>query len=736
MPRRAPDGAVQALSVIRPTNPARHSTAATRKIKDAVLDDYVNRDKTIWQRDAYALGAAIGQVGKVHAITANTIAACDIVPVYIDPESGTELTLTDILEMDSEDEAYDATVAKMAEAVKRADDGFIGPVGGKRHLMWKAAWHIRTGGESFLTGTPTADPRVTGAGDSPELLWEFLSPLEFRQDTSKKWVRDSTGMTINAVPMSTTTGDPENPTFGVTVRGRPNEDGYVARFWQQDPAFSELPFCSMKLAIPDMLQYVELRDVIDAAIESRLSAGMLLVDSALSFGPPEEASDDTGEDDEIDPFTLELVKHMAAPIEDRKSGAALVPIVLRGAGELLKEVRLIDLSNDNRALEELRDTRVEVLDSILQIIEAPPELTKGRGNLNHWTGFAIDEEFVGRYVIPLGQAEASFLTQAYLQMVLEHFEDFDPEDAAKWVYRFDASNISAKADRGVTFIRLHDRDLVSDAATRGANGATEADAPSPEERRDRFILRLVEKSPAHLPLVLLTEMFEDIEPEKMREVIDMLPALEPGGDGVSGELPPGQSEDDDPSGDDPSSGDGRPGTRPGVDDQPSDGDDPRDIGGPGDARLLGLLLGEADATVERALERAGNKLCSHIDKSKELGAKDRIRNRSRTEILALIPETEIEKLGTNRAELLESERATFDQFSAKAAGLVRPFVERHVHQNGHVSADVARTIADEMTRNLIELTTLDLGTQTYDDGLRVPLALIREPLEKVGPVRY
>lgn len=716
----------------RPARPSAHSTAALRKVAEFQVDEAVTRDKRSWQREAFALNAGIGQVSKINAITANTVAACDMKIVYLDPETGTERTLEDILETESDSPEYDADLRTAAEAAQRVDQAFIGPKGGKRHLLWRAAWHMRVAGESFLVGVPSKDPRVTPAGDSPELLWEFLSPLEFRQQDDKKWVRDSTGLSSHLNPLGTNAnGDRYAMQLG--PRGAVPEEAYSARLWQEDPAFAELPYCSMKAAIPDMIQYVELRGVIDAAIQTRMSAGLLLIDDSLSFGPMNEP-DDGDDDEDLDPFTLRLVTHMAAPINDRTAGSSLVPLVVTGKGEFLDKVKMVDLSNDNRALEELRTTRAETLKSILQILDSPPEVVEGKGSLNHWTGFAVDEEFTGRYVIPLGETISGFSTQAFLQYMLVEYEYFTAEEAAQWEYRFDPSNITAKADRGVTFLRLHDRHLVSDAATRGANGATEADAPSDEERRERYVLALVEKSPSYIPMLQLTDLFADVDSALLAEIAAAVPGLSPaGGSGQDGApdgtgAPPGAPPGDrgDTEGD-PRSGDGRPDTQPGV--EAPDLEVDRGM----DARLIGLLLGEADASIDRALERAGAKVLSRFASAADADAvRSRFVGRHKGEALALCTDDDLAGVGLSAVELLAGE---WDDFKSKAEGLIRPWVERSTGYNGHVAADTARSCADQMAAAIEQLAVTDRGTQRYADHLRVPAEILVGPLEVVGPVR-
>jgi hypothetical protein len=708
-----------------PVNPARGTSRGLGKIKEWSLPEDVVQLKKQWQPEAYLMNRIIGQVGKVNHLTSVTVASCDMRPVWIDPVDGDEFELDDLLRMEPDDSEFDPKILEQARAVKRVDDAFVPPLGGKAELLRTAALHVRIAGEAFLVATPTkgfGGDGVVMPGDSPELVWEFISALELKTDAFRRTVRDQTGIRNTVIS-----------------EGAKADGTYIARLHQPDPEFSELPDCLLRKALPDCRQYVQLRDVIDAAIRSRLSAGALLVDESLSFGPANEA-DDPGDDEEsIDPLTLDLLDHMGAPIEDLSSAASMVPLVLRGEGEQLKNVRMLDLSNDGRNLDALQVQRKEVLTSVGMILDAPPEMMTGRGELNHWTGFAVDSDFSSKHVIPLGELIASFSTEGYLQSMLVEYEGFDDADAGSWVYRFDASNITAKADKGVTFIRLYDRKVISEASLRQANGATEADAPTPEERRERMLLELVAANPTYAPLLTLVEGFEDIDlsflpapgagnqlpagdptppspngpngPQGPRVLGPAKPSADPAGDGVGG--------------DSPSSGDGAPAT-PGEK-LPGDG-----MPSNGAASVVGLLIGEADAAMDRALERAGARAASRYQ-ARKVGDVDRLRSRPKSETLSLLTGDDFAKMGLSLEGLLRPE---WDDFAHKAARIVKPWVVETIGRNGSVSAEVSRSIADELAARLQTLAMTDRGLSVYDDGLKVPAELVVGALETVGPVRY
>ena len=495
-----------------------------------------------WQSDAYAYYRAIGQIRKVEASKANTMSACRLRLKRINPETG------DPEETDD-------------PAALRVWDSFVGPRGGKRELMRKYALLLDIGGEAFLIGVPNMDARETlraeQAGDSPHLTWEFVSRAEIRGDRPDLAGRKNRGLQRDAAGVMAVRSRPIPPT------------AFIARDWTPDPQYTELPDSAMRSVIPDAEEYVKLRDVVSGAIRQRMAAGLLLVPGDASFGAFDDTLEEEGQsDDESDPLLVDLETHMGAPILNRRDSAGYVPLIMMGDSEDLREVRLVDLSFGNKNIEWATPLREEKLLMIGQTLDAPPESMTGKGDLNHWTGYSVDQELASKWVIPRGEQMAQFVTDEYLRPMLEEYENITEQDASHFLIVIDASNITARADKGVTAIRLYDRRLLSGLATVQANGFTDDDMPNEEETAARFLMDLALRDPT---VLTDTGVAAALGLDRLGIDLDALAdALTPGGDqkplSPIGELPDGDRPDTgagpdeigegDPSTDDPQSGGG------------------------------------------------------------------------------------------------------------------------------------------------------------------------------------
>lgn len=413
-----------------------------------------------WQTEAYVFTWAIGEVGYIHNLTANTVASCDItVRQRVNGEV-----------VDTSD-----------ERALRVDRAFTGPRGGKKELMRRAVLNRRIAGETWLLGTPSVDPLTTLPGDSPGLLWEFLSCRELTTDSAGQMRRKT------------------SPAAGQMGEILDEANSYVSRWWQSDPEFSSQPDCAMRRAIPICRELLALTQVIDGTIKSRLSADMLAMPDSMSFANEENYFDNEleGGDEDIDPFNAILLDHMSAPIEDQTSAASLVPIVVRGDADDIEKIRLIGLGRDLGAwAKPLRD---EALQRLGQALDSPPEMIKGMAALNHWTGFAVDSDFATKQVIPEGEDLAEFLTVSYLRPMLVVFEGMSEEEAETFTYEFDPSNILARADAGTTALALLDKTVIGRQAAARLNNVPDTDVLTDEELAVEMLRAIALSNPQLLP---------------------------------------------------------------------------------------------------------------------------------------------------------------------------------------------------------------------------------------------
>ena len=656
---------------------AKVSSAALRSVKDY---DPASRKGHEWQRDAFTYNELIGEVGYLHNLTANAVAAADlrVVEIVTHEETGApEL-----------EEVSDPRVLRVMDA-------FTGPQGGQKELKRRAALHYQIAGESYLLGTPLRDEFDMAQGVS----WEFLSTEEIRvtKDGNRQVVkRNSAGVS-------------DGPGGG--DGGFVPVDAYIARFWRPDPRFSLRADSPMKRVLPICRELVVLSEVVDAVAKSRLSSGLLFVPEELSFGPFDENEEESQDTDDLDRFIEALIDHMRAPVEDRTSAAGLVPLVVKGAAEFGKEIRLIDLARDLD--ETYQSLRSELLRRMANGLDAPPEIMTGKSNMNHWSAYSVDSDFIERHVNPVGEAIAEFVTVAYLRPMLLEFEGFTEADVDRYRLVFDSRMLTARSDEGPAATGAWDRLTLSDMAYLRANGFSDEDYPTDDERSRRMLEKVIASDPLNFGPLLLPVLYPELGPVFGAGTPVEAPEPSPAGSGdplavpVAPVTPTPEAAGGPPL-------EGPPQNRP-------DGSVPERASVDG---LLDRLATAADAALERALERAGNRVLSRSAKVPEL--RDRWRDASRGEVLASMSAVEFDLLGLDRVELVGD---AWDGFAEKARSWIRDWLIGE-GESSFVADEVAGRVVVDVARHLDDWLVAGVGRSipVGANGLRVPYALISEPL--------
>ena len=652
------------------------SSAALTKIGDF---DPVGRRGHEWQRDAYTYNELIGEVGYLHNLTASLVAMCDF----------------RIMEQHKDERGLPVAEASDDERALRVMAAFTGPLGGQKELKRRSALHYQIAGESYLLGTPLKDE----FGMSHGVSWEFLSTEEIKivKDGNRQSVRrNSAGMSDSGSSGGAETVDP---------------DAYIARLWRPDPRYSLRADSPLKRVLPICRELVVLGEVIDGVAKSRLSSGLLFVPEELSFGPIDEGEEEGSDADDLDRFIEALVEHMKAPVEDRTSAAGLVPLVVKGAAEFGDKIRLIELAHDlDTAYQPLRE---ELLKRIAQGLDAPPEIIHGKASLNHWSAYNIDTDFVEKHVEPIGEAIAEFLTVAYLRPMLVEFEEMTEDEVNRFFLEFDAQSIAVRHDEGPASQAAWDRNTLSDLSFLRANGFSEEDYPTEEERMRRLLEKVVVGAPGHFAGILLPVLYP--------ELADVLHGSVMAEDNLNVPIDKQMPQPATPAAKE------TPGAPPAA--PPTGGPNEAQPAPPAPAaasigQLLDRLATAADAALERALERAGNRAMSLAAKRPEV--RDRLRGAPKGMVLSAITDADIEELGLTRAELVND---AWDNFTLRGAGWVRDWLIAE-GESSFVADEIAGQAMKDVAKHLDEWLEGGIGRDipVGQNGLRVPYGLISEPL--------
>lgn len=671
-------------------NPARHLASHSPGALVPVTEFKPHQQKGHeWQADAFVYNRLVAEVGYLHDTTAKLVAACDL-PVLEDVEDPRTALVT----------------SKPAEdpRVNRVMRALIGPVGGRKELMRRAAFHYQVAGESILAAIPLKDD----LGQMQGYSWEFLSPREIKTET--KMVQ---GQQVTTVFRQS--GSDDDNFLPI--------DASLARWWRSDPEYSARADSPMRRVLPICRELVILSEVVDAIAKSRLNAGILKVPDELGYGADDESQEEGSELDGMNKLIQDLIEHMTAPVEDRSSAASLVPLIVSGPAEFLEKLDMLWLSRDFDKT--YQDLRKELLIRIAQGLDAPPELLQGKASLNHWSAYSVDNEFVDRHVAPLGEALAEFLTVSYLRRMLVLHEGMTPEEASRYRIVFDPRPLAQRDDEAELAAGGWDRVILSDRAWLSSNGFTEADMPDDDERKRRLLEKLVLSAPgiygpAILPVLypelqgVVDSAIEADQAQRQRNQAEG-PATPQAGDPIDAPQPV--------DGGGPANGipDGGPPTeRP-------DGSAPAQQSISAEDALAERLATAAHAALLRAMEKEASKILSRMNgKNPEL--RTRLSDVRKSDVLAQMSNDDLSAIGVEANGLFND---AWDSFSQEAEVWMQDWATS-TGAAPFLAREVSKAAVKNMCQALDFLARSGVGQAipVSSNGLRIPDSLVRRSIHR------
>lgn len=262
----------------------------------------------------------------------------------------------------------------------------------------------------------------------------------------------------------------------------------------------------VRASLPVLRELVGLTMHVSAEVDSRLAgAGLLIIPQSakrallLAAGLPE--------DSESDPFTESLIEAMVAPISDRASASAVVPLVIGVPDEAVEKFKFLDFSKPiDQFAGERRD---EAIRRLALGLDAPPELLLGTGSMNHWGAWLVLEDVVTTHLEPPLALICDALTTQFLWPVMQE-SGFDPATLHDYVIWYDVSDLVIRPNRSSDAMALHDKKVISDAALRNAAGFDETDAPPRLPQEVELALAIVRQNPGLLSTLSLSDLVEQI----------------------------------------------------------------------------------------------------------------------------------------------------------------------------------------------------------------------------------
>lgn len=439
----------------------------------------------------------------------------------------------------------------------------FGGAEGQEEMLRLLGINFTVAGEAFVVGLPKP-------GDDDE--WEVIASTEVQ------------GETTNAI----------------TIEGDRVPDGTLAiRLWKAHPRKSNESDCPARALLPTLSEIVRLNQVIASLADSRLKGnGILFVPSELEMPAiPVLTADEEGNEmlsmqdasSISEGITRRLIKIASIAMQNRDSAAAAVPLVIAAPGEYLEKVQWIDFwTGFDEHSQKLRE---EARQSIGIGLDMPPEVITGTADVNHWGAWQIEEAAIKVHTEPLLNVIVASLTRGYLHPVLKAW---GVEDWASYTLEANTAALRLRPNRSKEAVELWDRGELSARTMLIENGFDpENDSPDNQERILFFLSKIARTTSA--------------TPDQLAAVL-----REIGLTNIPGEL------------DAPQAGAlERPSleqhpTRDIPDAEESEADDAVAVrasgalvGAPQAFVLDGLLLA-SEVLVDRALERAGNRLKNRI----------------------------------------------------------------------------------------------------------------------------
>jgi hypothetical protein len=336
------------------------------------------------------------------------------------------------------------------------------------------------------------------------------------------------------------------------------DDAVVIRVWRPHPRNHLLADSPVRSVLPILSEIEYLTRHIFAQVQSRLAgAGILELAQGMTF-PVVPGTEGLATADQ---FMQMLGDAMIRPIKDPSSPASIVPIVVTSPDELIGKMNHTTFWSplDEHAVE----LRTEAIRRLALGMEIPPEIMLGQGDVNHWSGWLIDESAIKAHIEPLLGIVTNAITVKYIR---------NATDSDMWRIVANTAQMRLRPDRSKEALELYDRGELDGEALRRETGFDEDDAPTTEEYKTWLVRKVAGGSAT---------------PEQVGAALRLL-GVDLGVTGeVSREARPDRSLDEHPARDMPN---------------PEESETGRDVAPD--------LAAASEVLVFRALERAGNKMRS------------------------------------------------------------------------------------------------------------------------------
>lgn len=330
------------------------AAAARMRVNDETELEKFKRRKGVssWQKEAWIAFDEIGEVKYAFTLTGAVMSRVKIHVAAITKPSDPPSPIEDVAAVEPElVEIADVAVKHM----RRLDSGF----GGIPGLLREASINLGVTGECYLV--QELPDEVKGL---PE-RWNIRSIDEIEIDAGGK------------VSLQTSIA------MGQKGQEPIRSSAFVGRMWRPHPRWHDTADSSMRALLGRCEELMLLDRAVRATAKSRLNAGALFIPDGLSVASSPDIISDEADDAEeaADSFEEELLAAMTTPITDEASASAVVPLLIRGPGELGSQIKQFKFERSFDSA--LADRADRVLERILQGIDMPKDIVTGMASVKY-----------------------------------------------------------------------------------------------------------------------------------------------------------------------------------------------------------------------------------------------------------------------------------------------------------------------------------------------------------------
>lgn len=264
----------------------------------------------------------------------------------------------------------------------------------------------------------------------------------------------------------------------------------VTRVWKEHPKKAFDPDSAMRTCAKDCEKLLILEKQDLSVAKSRFAgAGILLFPTEII---PPAIVDDEGNVDENpanSPFIQSIQNSMVEPIIGTEQPEDIVPSIVTGQAEYLKEIRHFTMEKPINPYSE--EQKMATVRRMATAMDLPNEVLLGLEDTNHWTAWQIKEETFQTHIRPFVEMICNSLTVAYLWPQLKNN---GVKDYKKYIVWYDDTNLVARPDKSIAAQKAYEGIAISEEAYRREMGFNEDDAPDDEEwlRRAALAMRVKE----------------------------------------------------------------------------------------------------------------------------------------------------------------------------------------------------------------------------------------------------